>query len=171
MRIRAFGAGVLLLFVAACAGTSGENSRRHARQQADPPFRPATAMLVAYAAPDGSLTRAQLEAGLRRDFDKVDKDHSGCLDPDEVRAVNEQRWKRDESTASPLIDFKQNGCVDFDEYSATARSLFDQLDRDGTGKLTAAQLKGTTKSGQSAQSEDSSSGRHRHGGGGTTSGP
>ncbi|HTW34902.1 MAG TPA: hypothetical protein VMD53_09815 [Rhizomicrobium sp.] len=119
-------------------------------------------MLLPYAAPDGSLTRAQMEAGLRRDFDKVDLDHNGCLDDNEVRVINEQRWKRDGSTASPLIDFKHNGCFDFDEYAAAARSLFDQLDRNGTGKLTAQQLKPGSKPAQPGQG---TSDAHRHGNG------
>ena len=127
------------LFLAGC-GLFGDESPTHMRQ-GDPPWHPPTTMLVAYAAPDGSLTRAELLAGLRRDFDDADKNHNGCLDRTEVLAINEKRWKVDASTASPLIDFKNNGCVDFDEYSATALSLFDQLDRDGEGKLTASQLK------------------------------
>jgi Ca2+-binding EF-hand superfamily protein len=98
-------------------------------------------MLLPYAAPDGSLTRAQMEAGLRRDFAKYDTHHDGCLDANQARIINESRWQEDGSTASPLIDFKSNGCVDFDEFAATARSLFDMLDPKGTGKLDAKLLK------------------------------
>lgn len=128
-------AGGLALVLACCAG-----GPRHARDQ-EAPWHPPVAMLLAYVGKDGSLTRAQLEAGLRRDFAKADTNHSGCLDENEVRAINEERWKQDASTASPLIDFKHNGCFDFDEYAATARSLFDQLDRHGDGKLTPDELR------------------------------
>ena len=85
---------------------------------------------------DGTLTRQELEAGLRAEFNAADKNRSGCLDPAEVREINEQRVKADESAASPLIDWKNNGCIDFDEFATTARSLFEQLDRNGDGKLT-----------------------------------
>jgi len=136
--------GIAVAILALCLmGCASKPARPHVA--AEPPKHPATAMLLPYTAPDGSLTRAQMEAGLHRDFDKVDVNHNGCLDDNEVRAINEQRWKDGGSTASPLIDFKRNGCFDFDEYAATARSLFDQLDREGTGKLTAQQLRPGSK--------------------------
>jgi hypothetical protein len=163
MRIHSIGpiAGVLLCL----AGCSSAPPKR-VREPDPPPQHPATAILLAYAAPDGSLTRVQMETGLRRDFDKLDANHSGCLDENEVRAVNEARWKADASTASPLIDFKHNGCVDFDEFAATARSLFDMIDRDGTGKLSAQQLKpGAKKPAQPANNGQGEETRHRHGGG------
>lgn len=161
----AFGVAVIvpLLLLAACG--SRERPRRPSFESQ---FHPPTTMLLAYAAPDGTLTRAQMEAGLHRDFDKADLNHDGCLDDNEVRLVNEARWKEDASTASPLIDFRHDGCVDYDEFAATARSLFDQLDRNGTGKLTAAQLKpGSAKPGTPDQGE----GRHRDRGSPPGSGP
>jgi Ca2+-binding EF-hand superfamily protein len=81
-----------------------------------------------------------MEAGLRADFAKADTNHDGCLDANEARAVNEERWRQDESAASPLIDFEHNGCIDFNEFAATPRSLFDQLDKNGDGKLTPQEL-------------------------------
>ena len=136
----AISCALAVLMAVGCAGTP-----RRPRGPQEPPYHPATAMLLAYAGPDGSLTRAQMEAGLHRDFNKADTHHTGCLDDAQVRAINADRWKNDASTASPLIDFKNNGCVDFDEYAATARSLFDQIDTKGTGKLTAQQLKPGSK--------------------------
>lgn len=157
-----------LALLSGCGLLGGHSPAR--MRQGDTPWHPPTTILLAYAAADGSLTRAQLIAGLRRDFDKVDKNHDGCLDKDEVRAINEQRWKKDESTASPLIDFKNNGCVDFNEFAATAVSLFDQLDREGIGKLTAAQLK--PGSGKAASADQPNSGRrHSHTGGTTPDNP
>jgi hypothetical protein len=145
-------AGAAAIFLMLCL-TGCASSPPKKREAPEPPKHPMTAMLLPYAAPDGTLTRAQMEAGLKRDFAKVDVNHNGCLDSDEVRAINADRWKEGGSTASPLIDFKQNGCFDFDEYAATARSLFDQLDRDGTGKLTAQQLKPGSKPAQPAKAD------------------
>jgi hypothetical protein len=97
-------------------------------------------MLDKYADKDGVVTRAAMEAGLKADFAKADVNHDGCLDAEEARVVNAERWKESASTASPLIDFQHNGCIDFEEFAATPRSLFDQLDRRGTGRLTPQQL-------------------------------
>jgi Ca2+-binding EF-hand superfamily protein len=125
---------VPLAFLAAgCAGP-----RRH-----PPPvqeWHPPSEMLEKYADKTGVVTRNAMEAGLRSEFTAIDRNHSGCLDEDEVRAINEARWREDASTASPLIDFQHKGCIDFDQYAATPRSLFDQLDKNGDGKLTPKEL-------------------------------
>ena len=97
-------------------------------------------MLDKYADKNGALTRRALEAGLKADFAAADVNHTGCLDSNEVREINEARWKEGASTSSPLIDFKHNGCVDFEEFAATPRSLFEQLDKDGNGRLTPKEL-------------------------------
>ena len=118
----------------------------HGRQRPEEPWHPPAAILLAYDANhDGTVTRAEMEAGLRADFAKADYKHLGRLDEEEVRAVNQQRIATDQSTASPLVDWNHDGYVDFDEFAANARSLFDQLDRNGDGKLTPDELKGNQK--------------------------
>ena len=158
MMKRSFGAPAALLLL--CLASCASHEPKHPHDVELPKHLP-TAMLILYAAPDGSLTRAQMEAGLRRDFDKFDANHNGCLDETEIRAINQDLWKQDASTASPLIDFKHNGCVDFDEFAATPRSLFEQLDRDGTGKLTAQQLKPGSKPAPPAGGQPPGSGKDR----------
>jgi hypothetical protein len=103
-------------------------------------WHPASELLAKYADKNGAVTRAAIEAGLRADFAAADKNHDGCLDEDEARAVNQSRWKEGASTTSPLIDFLHNGCIDFVEFAAEPRSLFEQLDKDGDGRLTPAEL-------------------------------
>ena len=126
---------------------------------------------------NGNLTRAELNAGLRKDFDAADTNHDGVLEMDEVRAVNNRRWSEDAAATSPLVDWNRDGVVDFDEYSATARSLFDQLDVDGKGILTAQQLRppcGTGgPDGDGAQGGGSGGAEHRghRGGRGRGGGP
>ncbi|MFL6691231.1 MAG: EF-hand domain-containing protein [Alphaproteobacteria bacterium] len=118
------------LLVCACAVSSPP-------PKAPAEFHPPRAILEAYDANhDGVVTRGELEQGLRVEFTKADARHTACLDAEEARAVNEQRWAQDQSTASPLVDFKGNGCIDFDEFAATARSLFEQMDGNGDGKIT-----------------------------------
>ena len=97
---------------------------------------PVTLLMKYDANHDGTLTRAELEAGLRAEFNAADKDHNGCLNTEEVQAINESRISMDNSAASPLMDWNRDGCVDFREYATTMRSLFEQLDADGNGEIT-----------------------------------
>ena len=98
-------------------------------------------MLLKYdTAKTGSLSRAQLVAGLHAEFDALDTRHTGCLDPAQVDAVNQQRISTDKSTATPIQDWNLDGCLDYREYSAAAYSLFAQLDRNNDGLLTPQEL-------------------------------
>jgi Ca2+-binding EF-hand superfamily protein len=90
---------------------------------------------------DGTLTRAEMEAGLKAYFAALDKDHSGTLTAAEASAENERRYKEDSTQYSPLLDWNQDGAIDFNEFANTARSLFDQLDRDHDGELSPSELK------------------------------
>ena len=141
-----------------CAGTGHECARGRRRggaaRRLHHPWRPRTArdggrrkewhppveILLRYADKDGRVTRAAMEAGLRKDFDAADINHDGVLEPDEVRAVNQKRWNEDQSAASPLVDWNGDGVVDFDEFAATARSLFDEYDKNHDGVLTPDEL-------------------------------
>jgi hypothetical protein len=89
---------------------------------------------------DGKITRAELEAGLRQDFRQADTNHDGCLDPDEVLAVNQRRIRIDQSIAIPIIDWNHDGCVDFDEFAAPMRSLFEQYDVNEDGVVTLEEM-------------------------------
>ena len=89
---------------------------------------------------DGTVTRTEMEQGLHAEFTAADVRHTGCLDEDEARLVNDKRWQSDQSTASPLVDFKGLGCIDFDEFAATPRSLFEQMDLNEDGKVDSDEL-------------------------------
>jgi len=112
----------------------------HRGKQA-PQYRPGVEALLSYDFNhDGSVTRAEMEKGLRQDFAAADTNHNGTLDENEVRAVNEARWAADGSAASPLIDWNHDGVVDFGEFAAGPRSLFMQLDTNGDGVLSPQEL-------------------------------
>ncbi|HWA89993.1 MAG TPA: EF-hand domain-containing protein [Rhizomicrobium sp.] len=128
---------------AAVALSACADDRPREREPHDPakPFHPPIEILQRYVTnQDGSLTRAQLEAGLKTDFAAADTNHDGRLDGDETRAVNEQRWSENASTTSTLVDWNQDGFVDFNEFAGTARSLFAELDSDGDGVLTPKEM-------------------------------
>jgi hypothetical protein len=125
---------VAATILAGCAG--GPPPPQHREDDWHAPVQ----ILLRYVDKDGKLTRAELEAGLRRDFDAADRNHDGVLEPDEVRAVNQQRWTDDQSAISPLQDWNGDGMVDFNEFAANARPLFRQYDRNGDGVLTPEEL-------------------------------
>jgi hypothetical protein len=85
---------------------------------------------------DGTLTREELLAGLRAEFAAADKAGSGCLAPAQVAALNQARIMADQSTATPLQDWNQDGCVNFQEFATAPVSLFDEMDRDHDGRIT-----------------------------------
>jgi hypothetical protein len=99
------------------------------------------AILLRYDANhDGTVTRAELIAGLKADFAGYDTKHTGCLDPDQAAAINQARVDADQSVATPVMDWNQDGCIDYTEFSAAPYSLFDQLDINHDGKLTPKEL-------------------------------
>jgi hypothetical protein len=85
---------------------------------------------------DGTLTREELLAGLRAEFAAADTSGSGCLAPAQVAALNQARITADQSTATPLQDWNQDGCVNFQEFATAPVSLFDEMDRDHDGRIT-----------------------------------
>ena len=135
MRI-AFSFGVCAaLALAGCA--SGPH-----RHKPPPQWHPAVNMLLHDDFNhDGTITRGEMEKGLHEDFARDDTNHDGRLDEDEVRAVNQRRWAKDASTTSPLVDWNHDGYVDFQEFAAAPRSLFDELDSNSNGALSPAELK------------------------------
>jgi hypothetical protein len=152
--------------LAGCASHRHGPGGRHEEEWHSP-----VQMLLRYADHDGKVTRAAMEAGLRKDFDAADTNHDGVLEPDEVRAVNEKRWSEDASATSPLVDWNHDGVVDFDEFAATARSLFDQLDVNNDGVLTPDELRPQQKGQGQGQGSHEGRGGHRGGPGGGGGGP
>ncbi len=162
-----------LAAIAAIALLAACSSPRHGRGDGpdgsggrhEEEWHPPVGMLLRYVDKDGKVTRAEMEAGLRKDFAAADTNHDGMLEPDEARAVNEARLSEDQSAASPLVDWNHDGVVDFDEFATTARSLFDELDTNGDGVLTPQELKphgSQTK--PKGDGDKVGPGGHRHGG-------
>ena len=90
---------------------------------------------------DGTVTRDEMEAALKRQFEACDTNHDGRIDLREMQAENDRRFRAFGTEASPLIDWNQDGQIDFDEFAATARSVFAELDRNHDGKLDRDELR------------------------------
>jgi hypothetical protein len=156
-----------LILLAACSGpprppspyTTGYRPPRDENFNGGP-----NAMLLKYAGPDGSLTRAQMNAGLKADFDKYDTKHTGCLNSDQVAAINAARIAQDQSTASPLQDWNEDGCIDLREFATAANSQFDLLDVNNDGTISAKEFNPRAKPG-AAGAPAGQGGRQRRGGG------
>jgi Ca2+-binding EF-hand superfamily protein len=160
------------LLLAACGG----------RQQPPPWLRPTekprdenyhggnAAMLLKYDLNhDGTLTRDELIRGLTAEFAAHDTHHNGCLDAEQAGEINQARVDADQSTATPVVDWNQDGCIDYTEFSAAPYSLFDQLDADHDGKLTPKELQRAGAKPPDAnpqqREEGEPQGRRRRGGG------
>lgn len=138
MRVAIVGVCLVCVIAAGCGGGRPAMAPGHREEVW---HSPVSQILLKYVGPDGQLTRAQMEAGLHRDFEAADLNHSGVLEPDEARRVNQQRWEEDHSAISPLQDWNNDGVIDFNEFAAAARALFNELDVDHKGVLTANLLR------------------------------
>jgi Ca2+-binding EF-hand superfamily protein len=90
---------------------------------------------------DGVVTRDELEEGLHRQFAGIDVGHRGYLDAKEARAEDGLRSRVLGASYSPMVDARRNGMIDFDEFAALPRSIFDRLDRNHDGKLDQNELR------------------------------
>jgi Ca2+-binding EF-hand superfamily protein len=130
-----------VFLLAAVLSACASHHRRIPENERPREWHPARDQLLKYDANhDGTVTKAEMEAGLKAQFDAADVDHDGCLKVDEVRSLNAKRIQELGSTATPLIDWNQDGCVDFDEFAGPVRSLFTQMDRNEDGKLDPKEL-------------------------------
>ena len=89
--------------------------------------------------PDGSLTRAELEAGLKAEFKKWDKDGNGVLSPAEVEPLNDYLRSLNVG-AAPVIDWNADGKVDFQEFASGWRTMFDLCDINSDGTVTKVEM-------------------------------
>ncbi len=101
---------------------------------------PVAAMRRYDANGDRTVTREELLTRLRADFAVADTAKTGCLGEVLVAEINQQRIQTDQSTATPLQDWNQDACVNFQEFATAPVSLFDQFDRNGDGRITPQEL-------------------------------
>lgn len=133
-----------ILPLAACGGRPNPVPpwMRSAETPRDENFRggPAAMLLKYDANHDGAVTRQELVDGVKAEFAAHDTGGKGCLDGDQTAEINQERVATDLSTASPLQDWNQDGCVNYTEFSAAPYSLFSQLDANHDGTVSAQEL-------------------------------
>ena len=90
---------------------------------------------------DGVVTREELEDGLHRQFAAIDAGRRGFLDPRQVQAEDDRRSRVLGASYSPMVDMRRNGMIDFEEFAALPRAIFDRLDRNHDGRLDDSELR------------------------------
>ena len=130
------------LLVAGCSTRQPPPWMRSAEKPRDENYHGGNAaMLLKHDANhDGTVTRDELIRGLKAEFAAHDTHHNGCLDADQAAQINQERVDADQSTATPVMDWNQDGCIDYTEFSAAPYSLFDQLDANHDGRLVPKEL-------------------------------
>jgi Ca2+-binding EF-hand superfamily protein len=162
-----------MLALGACSLFSGPPKPSHWSpydKPRDENWHSQTSSLLRYDANhDGTLTRKELLDGLHAEFNTYDVNRNNCLGADQVRAINQLRVQQDGSQATPLVDWNQDNCIDFNEFSATLLSLFDTLDKNGDGELSPQELRAAGVVAPAQSPDGQTQGRrggHHHGGGG-----
>ena len=89
--------------------------------------------------PDGSLTRAELETGLKAEFKKWDTDGNGVLTSTEVEPLNAYLRSLNVG-ASPVVDWDANGKVSFQEFASGWRTMFDLCDIRSEGTVSKMEM-------------------------------
>jgi len=167
-----------VLLLAACGSKRPPDPAAWNPYTADPPrdenFHggPGEALKKYDANKDGTLTLQELTAGLHAEFSLADTGKNGCLPPDQVAAINQARIEADQSTATPLQDWNQDGCVSFQEFAATPAALFDDLDRNHDGKITPPEFdQASGRGGRGGRGEQGRGPEDGRGRGGRSGGP
>lgn len=129
-------AAALLAAAATLAACAGDKPLTYRQQQM---ASTANCILGPYVAnADGSLTWAQLQAGIDASFRAADLDGDGYLTASEIARVNEARTGTCDS--SSLIDWSGTGRIDRAAFAARYETTFGFADRERDGVVTAVEM-------------------------------
>ena len=90
---------------------------------------------------DGVVTREELEDGLHRQFAALDGGRRGFLNAQEAQAEDDRRSRVLGASYSPMVDMHGSGMIDYDEFAALPRAIFDRLDRNHDRRLDDSELR------------------------------
>lgn len=113
----------------AIAATQGGTSAN-----APPLGGPHRMMEEADADRDGAVSRAEFDAGVRARFERMDANRDGALTREEQRAARELFRQ---AHPRPERDANNDGALSRDEFLAGPNAMFDRMDANRDGRLTA----------------------------------
>lgn len=123
--------------LAACGGT--KMTQLAVTQEQRAANSPSLCLLSPWVtAADGSITAAQMEAGIDASFAAADTNSDGKLTYDEINAWNQAKQGSCDSTS--LVSWDGTGTIRRDEYGARYQTAFVSADRNGDGIATADEL-------------------------------
>lgn len=85
------------------------------------------------------LSREDMEAALKREYAKWDKDGNGQLSHSEIEPLNDM-LRAENTGASPVTDWNADGQVDMKEFGSGWRTMFDLCDRNGNNVISLREL-------------------------------
>lgn len=88
---------------------------------------------------DTELSREKMNAGLKLEFAKWDKDGNGVLTNSEVQPLNDE-LRAENVGASPVTDWNADGKVDEKEFGAGWRTMFELCDRNRNDVVSVKEL-------------------------------
>lgn len=97
---------------------------------------------------DGEVSRAEMEANGQARFAAADTDGDGFLSPAELEARAEERAKRHIGRLMNRADANEDGKLSLDEMKEAMprrQATFEELDADGSGGLTKAEMEAAQK--------------------------
>jgi hypothetical protein len=144
-RISAFQILLLASALQACSMLGGgeetqQTQRRHADRAAGHSLNADCERLAPFVVnTEGTLSKPDLEAGLKTEFAKWDKNGDGQLSQAEVEPLNDHLRSLNVG-ASPVMDWNGDGKVSYDEFAGGWRTMFDLCSHGDTGLVTKADL-------------------------------
>lgn len=89
---------------------------------------------------DGQVTSQELQTAITAKFAAIDANSDGQLTEDELSAMRSKRQSEMKGKRIAKLDKNDNGAIDRDEAPPRMARHFDEVDADGDGKLTQAEL-------------------------------
>lgn len=96
---------------------------------------------------DGKITAAEHAAGSKKMFEKMDGNHDGRVTAVEMDAGQKAMKGQDatqrsmaSTTKIKTVDINEDGILTDEEHAAASQRMFEKMDADRDGKVTAAEL-------------------------------